>query len=426
MKRMQPSRQTQRGAATLVVVMVLFFIMAMMAAYANRNLVFEQRIANNYFRSGMAAEMAEAGAEWTIERLNSGLVDATCVDSSSGLTSFRDRYLNIADDRTIAPLLSQTSAVAACIATASNGWVCQCPADGTITTPNVAAAAVFQPMFGVTLKSVSRAGVMRLSVNSCTDTLANCANNDSASSVANATGLANGQVTIDLALLSALKVPPASPLTVRGSVDLGSPGLGLHNAEVSTGGLLMQIGNTYTGSLARATSLPGSSTTAAVVSEDSSLSSISAERMFANFLGMAPTTYREQPATRSISCSGDCSATVATAIASGAHMIWVDGPLTLSSNVTLGAADNPVLIFAAGDVTLDGPMLINGLLYARGNASWSNSSSMPALLTGALIAEGDFSASGAVDLLYSRSVLNFLSNRRGSFVRVPASWTDGS
>ena len=60
-RRMTPAG-TQRGAATLVIVMVLFLVMAMMAAFANRNLMFEQRIASNYYRAGLSHEVAEAGA----------------------------------------------------------------------------------------------------------------------------------------------------------------------------------------------------------------------------------------------------------------------------------------------------------------------------------------------------------------------------
>ena len=59
------------------------------------------------------------------------------------------------------------------------------------------------------------------------------------------------------ALVSALKVPPASPLTVRGAVDLGAIGLGLHNTDPALSGLLMQAGLSYQGSTSRLSSVPG-------------------------------------------------------------------------------------------------------------------------------------------------------------------------
>ncbi len=45
------STQTQRGAAALVVTMLLLFAMVLVAAFANRHLVFEQRSAANQARS---------------------------------------------------------------------------------------------------------------------------------------------------------------------------------------------------------------------------------------------------------------------------------------------------------------------------------------------------------------------------------------
>jgi Tfp pilus assembly protein PilX len=65
----------QRGAAALAVVMVLFFVISLVAAYASRNLVFEQRASTNQYRSTLALETAEAGAEWALALLNTGRID---------------------------------------------------------------------------------------------------------------------------------------------------------------------------------------------------------------------------------------------------------------------------------------------------------------------------------------------------------------
>ena len=82
-----PSRRTPRGVAALTVVMVLFFIMALVAAYTNRNLVFEQRISANSYRLARAADAAEAGLDWTVALLNGGPVSKIFV-ASSLLNSF--------------------------------------------------------------------------------------------------------------------------------------------------------------------------------------------------------------------------------------------------------------------------------------------------------------------------------------------------
>ena len=76
-RRRLPLRMTPgRGMAALTVVMILFFVMALVAAYTNRNLLFEQRISANSYRSNRALEAADAGVEWTVAMLNAGRIIA--------------------------------------------------------------------------------------------------------------------------------------------------------------------------------------------------------------------------------------------------------------------------------------------------------------------------------------------------------------
>ena len=87
----------QRGAATLVVVLMLFFVIALVSAYTSRNLIFEQRTSVNQYRSSMAFETAEAGIEWATAMLNGGRIGDNCTEAAAvaGSTSFRQRYLVI-------------------------------------------------------------------------------------------------------------------------------------------------------------------------------------------------------------------------------------------------------------------------------------------------------------------------------------------
>ena len=80
-----------RGVATLTLVMVLFFILAMVAAYANRNLIFEQRVSINNLRTTAAASAAEGGIDWAIAMLNGGRIDASCEPDAASATTFRSR-----------------------------------------------------------------------------------------------------------------------------------------------------------------------------------------------------------------------------------------------------------------------------------------------------------------------------------------------
>lgn len=427
--RLPLAQNRQDGAATLVVVMVLFFIMAMVAAYASRNLLFEQRIAGNYYRSTLALDVAEAGAEWALHMLNGGDIDQTCMPTSGTGVGFRQRYLSIDANRTISsPYSSPTpgstpSAFAGCVNLADSTWQCQCPNNGVLnTTPVVPSATVMQPMFAVrllTMLPAMRTGTLRIQVAGCTDLVSNCSN-----SAAGAISVGGVNLQFDAALVSALKTPPATPLTVRGNVDLGSTGLGLTNSEPGSAGLLMQVGGNYSGSTARMNSLPGTPVGQALISGDASLASVNGQRMFGKFFGMAPATYQNQPAMRVVSCAEDCGNDLLAAFNAGARMLWVEGNASISSNISLGSAASPVVLIVNGNLSLDGPMLLAGVIHARGDLSWSNTSAQPARLSGALMAEGNLTAQGTIDVIYSAAVMNILNNQQGSFVRVPGSWSD--
>src|SRR5450432_2351820 len=86
----------QRGAAALVVTMLLVFAMLIVVAYANRNLVVEARASANQYRSTQAFEAAEAGLEWALAKLNDATpIGDDCMPSAApGALSFRDRQLH--------------------------------------------------------------------------------------------------------------------------------------------------------------------------------------------------------------------------------------------------------------------------------------------------------------------------------------------
>jgi Tfp pilus assembly protein PilX len=416
-------RLHQRGAATLVVVMVLFFIMAMMAAYANRNLIFEQRIASNYYRSGVALEAADAGSEWALGRLNGLNVNDSCTAAGSPTQSFRQRYLGVAPaSRQLTPLKIGTSA--SCVRVAGlQGWTCQCPVSGW-SDATIAAAAQMQPSFAIEFQPAGRAGVVRVISRGCTGSQTTVCKDDQAATSLQM--LATATVRVEAALVSALKMPPAQPLTIRQTVTDGVGALGLHNTDPRSSGLLLQTGGAAP-VLAdgRLDSLPGTPVQQALLSNDGLLATMEPDAMFASFFGMAPGQYRDQPAMRIRQCDGDCMEMLKAAYNQGVRMVWIDGPLNLSSNDVLGSDIGPLLIVADGNVTINGPMVLNGLLYARGDIVWNNPpGGQLGLLNGALIGERTLQVSGRVDLWYRGAIIDALSNATGSFVRVPGSWWD--
>lgn len=416
--------QSQRGAATLVVVMVLFFVMAMMAAFANRNLMFEQRISSNYYRAGVAFDAADAGTEWALAMLNGGNVNAQCTTSGNPTISFRDRYLNFnTTTRQVTPKFVGNPRVADCVHKNGGAWECNCRV-AAWAPQQTAEVAAMQPTFVVAMSASPELGAVTITSSSCTTNAATCADAGQSLDVSPGVSL----VTIEAALVSALKMPPAMPLTIAGAVTMDATGLGLHNSAPRSSGLLMLTGGAMpTGWVdSRLDSLPGTPWQPAMISDDNVLRTAAADKIFAMFFGMAPARYRDQPAARVITCAADCMATLATAYAQGVRIAWIDGPAALSSNVTLGSVADPMVIVVNGALTVTGPMQINGLIYARGNIGWTNTSAQLSLLTGALIGEGTLQSGGLVDLVYDAAIMNVLSNKVGSFVRVPGSWRDGT
>jgi Tfp pilus assembly protein PilX len=424
--RSLPARQ--QGAATLVAVMALFLVMALLAAYANRSLLFEQRIASSYFRASLAQEVAEAGAEWTLAQLNGTAADATCKPVATGGQRFADRYLTInAADRTISRAASDTRWIADCARDMTNdGWACRCPAaDAAHTSQTASAGAELTPSFDVRFVATDRGGTVMLKVQGCTDSVAdNCG---AKMDVISKNQLAKTNLSVHLGLVSAVRNPPASALVVKGDLHSTGAGLGLHNSDARSGGLLATIGGTWAGMVdSRLESVPGTANSQVVVQSDAVLAApgTTAADVFRMFMGTSVTRYPQHPALRKVTCAGDCTNALETAYNAGQRMLWVEGDLAISSNKVLGSLSDPVLIIANGDVALTGPFQLNGMLVAKGALNWTNTSAMPSLVNGIVLVGAGMDTAGRMDIVYQQTVADQVRNRMGSYVRISGGWID--
>jgi hypothetical protein len=412
----------QSGAATLVVVMMLFIIMALLAAYANRGLLFEQRIASTYFRVSLAQEMSDAGVEFSLAMLNGSGVDAACKPVAAGGSRFVDRYFTIAPaDRTFKPVAIDFVHAALDCTRTSAGWTCRCPAPDARVAPNRTDGDGLLPSFGIALSAGARPGTLQVLSTGCTDSVVdNCAKPEDNSKNQQSVSRASSIIT----LVSAVRSPPAAPMIVKGNLTTAGAGLGLHNTDVRTAGLLLIAGGTWASpNNSRMESVPGTQPELAQIIGDTTLTAAGTD-FFKNYMGAAFGSYVHHAALRKLVCDGDCAPGLESAYAAGQRMVWVDGPLTISSNKTIGSAADPMVVIAAGDVTLNGPFQLFGLLVSRGNLNWTNTSGLPSLITGALLVEGNADTSGSMDVLYQQSIADQLRNRLGSYVRVPGGWTD--
>ena len=416
--------QAQRGAAALIVTMVLFFAMLLAAAFANRNLVFEQRSSSNQYRSTQAFEAAEAGLEWALAQLNSPTrVGADCLPSTDAAApTFRERFLsrqtgasgfvgNTWNNGAVATPLQ-----ASCVRTDA-GWACSCPAQGH---PSLAAPASAGPHPAFTLQFAAggKPGIVKLVSRGCTSLAGACVPGASSATDASA------RVEVGLGLLPALGTPPAAPLTARGRVDTAAA-LGVHNPDAASGGLALHAGGGVIAPLIRVTPPAGSSIADAWMGNDVSLTELTPDRFFTSYFGLDKAGWKNQPTVRTLNCSGNCSAALVEAVngAGGSPMLWVGGDLVVDGPVALGSPQHPVVLVVEGNAQFNGAVRLHGVLYSA-SMSWNNTTTPGALLRGALIAEGDVQGNGAPDLFYDAAILAALKSSGGSFARVSGSWRD--
>lgn len=421
-------QQAQAGAASLIVVMVLFFLMALVAAYTSRNLIFEQRTSVNQYRATQAYEAAEAGLEWALTMLNSGRIGPNCLETgaSSSDTSFRQRYLDInVTTGAVAPRSAPavgTNLWPSCVSDGAGGWNCDCPSNAAPNVPPPPSGGVF-PAFRVrfTNQHLSRPGLIRIESNGCTLLDDDCLNHPG-----DATGLeGRASVAAIVALTSALPTPPGAALTVLGNVAGGSA-MSVYNTDAELGGITVQSGGLVTTTGWTLRSVPGTPGRASVAQGEVALSALVGEvdRAFASVFNMWPATYRAQPAALRLDCPvGGCSADLANLVNMNPdRVIWVNAPqgLTLESAVTIGSTVSPALIVVDGPLNFAvSGVRIHGFVYSRGG-NWQGAGQ----IHGAAFVEGDLAGTAAATVVMDNTTLKTLRRRAGSFVRAPGGWDD--
>ena len=409
-----------RGVATLLTVMALFFLVSMVAAYASRNLVFEQRTSANQYRATQAFEAAEGGLEWALGLLNGGPLDANCVPSEdTSALSWRGRYLQINAQGNVAPASVFASGMpvflnSGCVR-GPEGWSCACPSAGPPVLPVPEGKGV-NPVFRVQVSGSVTPGVFSLDSTGCTSPDEPCLR----------TGVANGaeagsRVGVLLDLASALPTPPVAAVPVRGDFDVASP-MRIVNTDALTNGLGLQHGGIRAGAEPLIDTVPGTPGAQGRV-HDEALGNLSADRLFINTFGQSKAAFVRQPATRVIECGGGCATTLRDIVArSPGRPVWVNGDVVIDSDVQIGTPESPALIVATGSVQMPASgARIFGLVYSQA-ATWQVAGS--GHIQGALMAEGNFNGNSAPQVSYDPAVLERLRLTTGSFVRVPGSWRD--
>ena len=367
------TRSRQRGVAALVVAMVLLFAMTIVAFFANRTMIFEQRTSANQYRYTKAFEMADAGIELAIARLNDPLTLTanTCVPASGGSESFRGRYLRpSAADATHATgwLNPLPAAFPGCQIDPSNGQLsCDCPPAGSATL-----ATETQPRFRVAFGPIPSPDGQAVEITSRGCTSGDpCNPNQLVGSTTDGTAIARVLVKLRPTLPS---VPNAALIggsitltngTLRVVPDAASDGVAIQTAGVADADIDVRT-------------VPGAPR--AILDNDTALATLinadaNGELFFASYFGAGFADFRGNLATKAISagasfnaasapgtCSNatDCGTAVSYWADQGFTQFWVAPNVTFNSTNmpittgTLGSAARPVIVATPGLLTITG------------------------------------------------------------------------
>lgn len=431
-------RLPTHGMAALTVVMMLFFVMALVAGYTNRNLIFEQRISANNYRSTKALEAADAGVEWAVAMLNGGRVTTSCQASTVAQDDdFRRRFLVDAPEDSLNGPGGYNLAwgvnlagrmFPSCI-NRDGALTCICPSS-TVRAPAISAptdgiGSAFAVSFLLPGNDV-RPGAIQIATRGCASPgQGSTACFSQSSDTPQVDSVFNALVT--LGLVRALPIAPPAALTAGTAINASAGRLLISNPDRQTGmainaggGLIPGLGGTD--QLEGPSGADRADSARLVRTNDPALADLAAapnNAWFRSNFGADPASFRRQPATIQVNCNAGCAwADLANVVASyPRNPIYVNGNLTIDAGGNLGSAQDPLMLVVDGTLTVASTATITGFLHANA-VVWTAA----ATVQGAVMSASTFTTSATTTIVYNAPALTMISLRYGSFVRVPGSW----
>lgn len=363
----RPSPRQQRGAATLVITLILLLAMTSLALMANKSVSFEHKTSGNYYRHTQAFDAAEAGLDRAVARLQMPSLRAPYIDSVTGLvvTANASTQTQMGDLAFRFVLTNPVPANPNLVEITSHGY-----ADGCTTFDN------------------------------------NCA--------------VRAQVGQRVLFRPLAPASLDAPLITRGPVAAGGNAQ-IINSDVATGYTIRAGGTVTLGGSANLTTPTGTLGNgvmdASVTASDAGLAGMTNDAFIESIFGDSKATLRL--ISEQFTCSGvDCNAKLDGI---NGRPIWVDGDVHLNANTAVGTAADPVILFVNGNFQLNGNAQIYGIVYAIG-AQAVDASGNPTL-HGVLLSETSLNVTGRVTLQYDPAVLAALS-RFGTYSKVAGTWSD--
>ena len=440
MPRQAPAPRPQRGVAALTVVMVLFFVMALVAAYTNRNLIFEQRISLANYRVARAVTAADGSLNWAIGLLNAGRINSACRPSTDlADVDWRRMAMDVPGPQYAAPegsyalpwdFNSLSVRVWGCVM--ANGQMsCACPTTSTpnptITPPDDGRGTAFHVSLYIPEQArpiPGMLGVLGFACGSLGTGASNCARSSSYAGRPQVDGIGGASEVVGL--LRALPLGPPAALVVGGAVNAAAGTLLVVNPD-ATSGYTVFSGGAYTAGTGDRFVRPAGTAGEGRIHGIGGLSALAAlpnDGWFRNLFAMDKPSYAIQPAARVIDCSGGCTDADVLPVLRGypRSPIVLNGSLNIANAATLGNADptvdEPAMLVIHGALTISGNATIYGYLHAE-SVTWSATT---ATVRGAMMTPGNFTVTGTARLAFDKAAVDMVKYRYGSFVRAPGTW----
>lgn len=387
------SLNRQRGVATLIMSLILLTTLTFVIFYTARGVVMEQKIATNDFRGRMAFEAAEKGIESAMAAIaNEWTINAT-VDADGNIvtTLVTDNVVfDVDDDGTVANNSNSD--------TLANGSTVTVTINGTISEE--------QTRYDLTSVGVSDDATATQTINQTFVILPPIPNTPDAPLLSRSAIVIGGSATV---------TNPEGHSTIwsGGDVNVGS------NAATSTA-IADPTDSNYPdclGGSVRCGTTPSSSTDVLgldIIGNDSSLSNLSDEEFFYNFLGDYPDNFKDSRTDEITSNLPDFDATAEGLV------IWQEGNISMAAGNTFGSMTEPALIIIDGDLEIAGNNFFYGMVFITGEIKGTGNLTV----VGSAVVNGVGTSGGSVDVEFNSQVLKLLNQLGGQPAGTSGSWRD--
>lgn len=393
------SGHSQRGAATLLVALILLFAMTLSVFFIHRNLVADREDAANNYRITRAQMAADAGLQLALATLHDAERRDLVLqrDSGGSITGFSSPlFFSAAEQDEDEPDYWSLPSLASMTGEAS------------ISVRFAARGPSHNPYSKILVDARGCWDEVDNAEPACSPCSAACPVTASASQV--------------VAFQSALVGMPAAALTAKGNVDLGSAAIHVTNYDPSTAGTTVHAGGTVQyNSESSLQTLPGTPPAASLMASDDDLAEASGDSFFERFFGTSKEAMKASANTL-VNCAEGCGNSSVNGLQG--QVIWVDasaGSFTLNT-AEVGSVEQPVVLIIDGPFEIRGNASITGVVYTT--ADWNNGGGGTADIRGVAISEGSFSSTGTPSPIYDGSVLLELRRNVGTFLPIPGSWCD--